>query len=48
MNWGWYGENNGYFSENVYNTSQATYWDTLSNNANYNFCYLVKLLSVYR
>lgn len=48
MNWGWYGTNNGYFSENVYNTSQATYWDTLSNNANYNFCYLVKLLSVYR
>jgi hypothetical protein len=47
MNWGWYGTNNGYFSENVYNTSQATYWDTTSHYVNYDFCYFVQLLGVY-
>lgn len=47
MNWGWYGNNNGYFSENVYNTSQATYWDTSINDHYYDLCYNVKYISVY-
>lgn len=47
FNWGWYGNSNGYFSENVYNTSQATYWDTLSHNTNFNFNSWIYLLSVY-
>lgn len=47
MNWGWYGTNNGYFSENVYDTSQAISWDSSSHYVNNNFGTNVELLSVY-
>lgn len=47
FNWGWYGENNGYFNENVYNTALVNWPDTTNNNATYNLSYGVKILSVY-
>lgn len=37
FNWGWYGENNGYFLENVYNTSSVQFPDTNVNGVNMNF-----------
>lgn len=47
MNWGWYGNNNGYFSENVYNTSQAISWDMSNNIYNLDFNTDINLLGVY-
>lgn len=47
MNWGWYGTNNGYFIEDIFNTSQGSFWDTSSHYVNYNYGYYVWLLSVY-
>lgn len=36
FNWGWYGENNGYFSYNVFNTELGEY-DEIHQTKNYNF-----------
>ena len=47
FNWGWYGENNGYFLENVFDTSSVTYPDTNNNSYNYNFNVNVELREVY-
>lgn len=47
LNWGWYGINNGYFSYNVFNTSDVINPDTNNNFVSYNF-YDIRFLSVYR
>lgn len=47
MNWGWYGNCNGYFSENVYNTDRAYQYDTNSNTVSQNYCNNLEMLSVY-
>ena len=47
-NWGWYGNSNGYFHSNVFNTSMVYFPDTNQNTAQYNFKYDVKMMSVYR
>lgn len=47
FNWGWYGINNGYFLEGVYNTLNAYIYDDNKNYYNYNFRYSVRVASVY-
>ena len=43
FNWGWYGTNNGYFSNNVFNTQNYTIPDTNSNDINHDFSNLYYL-----
>ena len=43
INWGWYGTNNGYFSNNVFNTQNYTIPDTNSNYINHDFSNLYYL-----
>lgn len=47
MNWGWYGNCNGYFSENVYNTANAYQYDTNNNTVSRNYCNNLAMMSVY-
>ena len=47
FNWGWDGDCNGYFSTNVFDTTGGTFYDTDSNNAQFNFNYGVQLQCVY-
>lgn len=47
FNWGWEGDNNGYFYEGIYDTSQGSIWDTSFHYMNYNYGTDIKLLSVY-
>lgn len=37
INWGWYGQNNGYFSSNVFNTKSAYSYDSSYNDINANY-----------
>lgn len=37
FNWGWYGQNDGYFNSNVFATDQAIFTDTNNNSISYNF-----------
>lgn len=48
INWGFYGMNNGYFAENVFDMTEITYRDTTYNPYNYNFDWNLRVLSVYR
>lgn len=47
LNWGSYGNCNGYFAEGVYNTTQAFSYDTGTNNLNHNFNTDIQFLNVY-
>ena len=48
FNWGWYGENNGYYNANVFDVSAVQFPDTNNNNHDpYNFKYHVKLLAIW-
>ena len=46
FNWGWYGDCNGYFSKNVFDSQAATWYDGTSNNSN-NFGTNVKIMPMY-
>ena len=46
FNWGWYGENNGYFLEDVYNTAEV-YMSESNTIYNDNYMYEVNYYSVY-
>lgn len=48
-NWGWYGANNGFFLENIYNTKESPYFDysaKKNNWVNNSYCN-IKMLSVH-
>lgn len=49
INWGWDGENNGYFLNHVFDTTSPEYYDhpAGSNNNNYNFNTAIKFLIAY-
>ena len=48
FNWGWNGQNNGYFDSGVFNTFNGSYDDpTLSNSIPADLKYSVVLINVY-
>lgn len=47
FNWGWYGENDGYFEGNVFATNQVQFPDTENNGVSYNFYDQVHTLCTY-
>lgn len=47
FNWGWHGDNNGYFNENVYNVNSVVFPDTQNNNRNGDYSDYVHMRSVY-
>lgn len=48
-NWGWYGINNGYYNEGVYNSKKNRLLDTgcSASQEEYNFNWNIRYLSVY-
>lgn len=48
FNWGWYGNCDGYFSSDVFNTQAASSYDTGNHTANYDFSSNVTILPVWR
>ena len=47
INWGWYGDNNGYFSDGVFNTISVLWPDTSNNSGGYNLGNSVRFVSIY-
>lgn len=48
INWGFYGSNNGYYADNIFNMALCYDADTDSNDFFYNFDWRLKILSVYK
>ncbi|MCQ2207380.1 MAG: C10 family peptidase [Paludibacteraceae bacterium] len=46
-NWGWDGENNGYFAADVFDTKNANSYDGSSNGYNYKFDTDMKIINIY-
>lgn len=47
LNWGWYGDCNGYFLEGVYDTTQASDYDYSTNVHNHNFNQEISMMEIY-